>query len=92
MLLTPKSIGIWASRGELIPVGTMQAFRHGRVPALDRWRDAGEKIKPEIGHASDMTEITSTSLGNGGRLLLKSCRFDRPKIVPNGVDATMVAG
>ena len=56
MLLIPKSIGILTSGGALIPVGTVQAFRNGRVPALEKWRDAAENIKLEIGHGSHMTE------------------------------------
>lgn len=53
---------------------------------MGKWRDAAENIKLEI-----ESQATSASIGNSGRLLLKSCPFDRPKIVQNGVDATMVA-
>lgn len=92
MLLIPKSIGILASRGALIPVGTMQAFRNGRVPALEKWRDAAENINLEIAHGSHMTERYEHFTREQRKAAAENWPFDRPKIVPNGVDATMVAG
>ena len=75
------------------PVGMMHAFRHGRVSAMDSGGTSRKLIKLEIEHSSlRLTDGYTHFTGQQRKVRLKNWLFDYPKIVPNVVDATILAG